>query len=188
LPIEAFARSPALRQHKLVIVGEGPEREAMERRIAEENLGGCVQLLGRRPQAEVGELMRKSDVFVFPSIRELGAGVVAEAMASGMCCVTPDYGGPAELLANGRGVKVPMGPPAELTQNFTLALERLAASPAEIQACRSSRLLPWRSAALREAQPPPRVLTSTRNRRSGRRGRPKRGLPYGNGSVAPVAR
>ena len=107
----------------------------MERRIAEENLGGCVQLLGRRPQAEVGELMRKSDVFVFPSIRELGAGVVAEAMASGMCCVTPDYGGPAELLANGRGVKVPMGPPAELTQNFTLALERLAASPAEIQAC-----------------------------------------------------
>jgi len=135
LPIECFARSPALRQHKLVIVGEGPERQAMERRIAEENLGDCVQLLGRRPQAEVGELMRKSDVFVFPSIRELGAGVVAEAMASGMCCVTPDYGGPAELLSNGRGVKVPMGPPDELTRDFTLALERLAASPLEIRAC-----------------------------------------------------
>jgi glycosyltransferase involved in cell wall biosynthesis len=56
-------------------------------------------------------------------------------MASGLCCVTPDYGGPAELLANGRGVKVPMGPPDELTRDFTQALERLVARPEEIRAC-----------------------------------------------------
>lgn len=129
LAIDCFARSAQLREHRLLIVGDGPEREAMEKQIAEHRLGGCVELLGRRPQAEVGELMRQSDVFVFPSIRELGAGVVAEAMASGLCCVATDYGGPAELLAGGRGVKVPMAGREALTTSFTRALEELATAP-----------------------------------------------------------
>jgi len=129
LVIDCFARSAELRKHRLLIAGDGPEREAMERQIADHGLAGCVQLLGRKPQAEVGELMRQSDVFVFPSIRELGAGVVAEAMASGLCCVATDYGGPAELLADGRGVKVPVARRDQLTASFTQALEDIAAAP-----------------------------------------------------------
>jgi glycosyltransferase involved in cell wall biosynthesis len=133
LPIDCFARSAKLREHQLLIVGDGPEREEMERKIAQFQLGGSVQLLGKRTQAEVGELMRRSDVFVFPSIRELGAGVVAEAMASGLCCVATDYGGPAELLASGRGVKVPLAGSAALTASFTRALEDLTAAPERLR-------------------------------------------------------
>jgi glycosyltransferase involved in cell wall biosynthesis len=129
LVIDCFARSAVLRGHRLLIVKNGPERTEMERQIADARLEGCVELLGKKPQAEVAELMRQSDVFVFPSIRELGAGVVAEAMASGLCCVAADYGGPRELLANGRGVKIPIGAREPLTQGFTLALEKLAAAP-----------------------------------------------------------
>lgn len=132
--VDSFARSAALHGHRLLIVGDGPERESLEKRIESGQLGGSVQLLGRRSQAEVGELMRQSDVFVFPSIRELGAGVVAEAMASGLCCVATDYGGPAELLEDGRGVKVALGSPEALTQGFTAALERLVAAPDQIRA------------------------------------------------------
>lgn len=135
LVVDCFARSAVLRGHRLLIVGDGPEREAMERKVNEAQLGGSVQLLGQRSQAEVGELMRQSDVFVFPSIRELGAGVVAEAMASGLCCAAVDYGGPAELLANGRGVKVPLAAPEPLTRGFIQALEQLAASPEQVHAC-----------------------------------------------------
>jgi len=133
LLVDCFAHSPALRGHKLLIVGDGPEREAIERKINEERLWNSVQLLGQRTQAEVGDLMRQSDVFVFPSIRELGAGVIAEAMASGMCCAAVDYGGPSELLAHGRGVKVPLGPPEVLTRDFTRALEQLAAAPEQVR-------------------------------------------------------
>jgi glycosyltransferase involved in cell wall biosynthesis len=129
LVIDCFARSAALRAHRLLIVGDGPERESMERQVAEHGLSGSVELLGKKPQAEVAELMRQSDVFVFPSIRELGAGVIAEAMASGLCCVAADYGGPRELLAQERGVKIPIGAREPLTQGFTLALEKLAAAP-----------------------------------------------------------
>jgi glycosyltransferase involved in cell wall biosynthesis len=132
--VECFARSSALRAHRLLIVGDGPEREALEHKVNDARLGNSVQILGQRSQAEVGDLMRQSDVFVFPSIRELGAGVVAEAMASGLCCAAVDYGGPGELLANGRGVTVPLGPPEALTRDFTRALEALAAAPEEARA------------------------------------------------------
>jgi glycosyltransferase involved in cell wall biosynthesis len=130
LPIECFAKSPILRQHELLIVGEGPERAAMQQRIDAAGLGDTVKMLGWKTQAEVGQLMRESDVFVFPSIRELGAGVIAEAMASGLCSVAVDYGGPGDLLADGRGIKVPLGTRDELVARFTQALEGVATDPA----------------------------------------------------------
>lgn len=133
LVIDCFARSAALRSHRLLIVGDGPEREAMDRQIAEHRLQDAVEMLGKKPQAEVAKLMRESDVFVFPSIRELGAGVVVEAMASGLCTVGVDYGGPGELLANDRGVKVPIAPREELTESFTRELEKLASAPDRVR-------------------------------------------------------
>lgn len=158
LAIECFAQSPALRAHRLLIAGDGPERSAMEQRIVSAGLQGSVQLLGRKPQREIGELMRQSDVFIFPSIRELGAGVVAEAMASGLCCVAADYGGPAELLAEGRGVKIPVAPREELTAAFTRALEDLAAAPERVRAIGESgrryalENLTWDQKALRTVE------------------------------------
>lgn len=134
LPIECFAKSPTLREHELLIVGDGPERATMERMIAEAGLGSAVKMLGWKKQAEVGELMRQSSVFVFPSIRELGAGVIAEAMASGLCCVAVDYGAPRDLLADGRGIRVPLGGREELVERFTAALEDVARSPEKAHA------------------------------------------------------
>ena len=49
-------------------------------------------------EAEIGQLMRSSDILAFPSIRELGAGVVVEAMATGLPSIVVDYGGPGGLI------------------------------------------------------------------------------------------
>jgi glycosyltransferase involved in cell wall biosynthesis len=131
--IEVFARSEKLRRHRLVVVGDGPERPAMEARIAAAGLQDCVQMLGWKTQAEVGRWMADADVFVFPSIRELGAGVVAEAMASGMCVLGIDYGGPAGLIADDRGIKVPLGSPAEITDAFVRRMEELVDDPVRVR-------------------------------------------------------
>ncbi|MEL7501704.1 MAG: glycosyltransferase family 4 protein [Cyanobacteria bacterium J06554_6] len=131
--VRAFANSPALQKHRLQIVGDGPERSALEQLIAEHGLEHCVELVGRTNQARVGELMRQADIFAFPSIRELGAGVVVEAMACGMACVVVDYGGPATLIDETRGVKVPMAPLGELVVSFQSALESLAAAPERVR-------------------------------------------------------
>lgn len=130
--VRAFANSPLLRRHRLVVVGDGPERPRLEAIIQEHRLQECVELLGQKRQAVVGELMRQAEIFAFPSIRELGAGVVVEAMACGMACVVVDYGGPATLIGPDRGVKVPLGTFDQILQRYVQQLESLVADPTRV--------------------------------------------------------
>ncbi len=127
LPLRAFAASPVLRRHRLTVIGDGPEMPRLQALVAEHGLQDCVTLAGRQSQAQVAAAMRAADVFVFPSIRELGAGVVVEAMASGLACLVTDYGAPGALCARGRGVTVPLAPIGALTDSFRSAMERMVA-------------------------------------------------------------
>jgi len=129
--VRAFAASETLRQHRLVMVGDGPDRERVESLIREHNLQDCIEMLGWVDHAEVTRRMSEADVFAFPSIRELGAGVVVEAMGAGMVPVVVDYGGPAEYIDadQTRGIKVPLSDKAGVTASFVDALESLASSP-----------------------------------------------------------
>lgn len=127
--IRAFAASKTLQQHRLVVVGEGPEKPKLEKIVDEQGLNTCVELVGWKSQAEVGELMRQADILAFPSIRELGAGVVVEAMACGMACVVVDYGGCATLIGADRGIKIELGNFEHLVQRFIEELEQLVSDP-----------------------------------------------------------
>ncbi len=131
--VRAFANSPTLRKHKLLMVGDGPERPRLEKIIQDNQLEDCVELAGRISQEEVGKVMRSADIFAFPSIRELGAGVVVEAMACGLTSVVVDYGGPATLIGEDRGVKVPMGDIDFLVERFSSELEALVTDPERIE-------------------------------------------------------
>ncbi len=130
--VRAFAEQPDLQEHRLVVVGDGPERSRLETIIKEHDLDHCVELVGWRTQDEVAALLRESDVFVFPSIRELGAGVVVEAMASGLPCVVVDYGAPGFLVGEDRGVAVPLAGRETLTLEFGRAMRELFRSPTRL--------------------------------------------------------
>jgi glycosyltransferase involved in cell wall biosynthesis len=125
--VRAFVERPALHAHRLVIVGEGPERPAIERIIQNNSLESQVELLGWKSQAEVAALMQEADIFAFPSIRELGAGALIEAMACGLACVVVDYGAPSTLIEGQRGLKVPLAPRDQLIEQFGRALQDLVA-------------------------------------------------------------
>jgi len=127
--VQSFAASPILQQHRLVIVGDGPERSRLEQIVAAAGLTDCVEFTGTISQSQVGQLMRESEIFAFPSIREQGGGVLTLAMMSGMACVAVNYGGPATRVADGCGVKVPLGNVEELTASFTKELETLVQDP-----------------------------------------------------------
>jgi glycosyltransferase involved in cell wall biosynthesis len=127
--VKAFAASERLRQHRLVIIGDGPDRPLLEGLIKENGLQDCVELTGWLGHEEVMERMRRADVFAFPSIRELGAGVVAEAMGLGLVCVTTDYGAPGTYTEGGRGVVVPLTDKPALVQGYVKALEELVSDP-----------------------------------------------------------
>jgi len=88
-----------LPQAQLLIVGEGGEREAIERRIAELGLESGVRLLGLR--SDVAALMQASDLFLFPSIREGLSLTLMEASAARLSIVASEIPGNIEATAEG---------------------------------------------------------------------------------------
>jgi glycosyltransferase involved in cell wall biosynthesis len=123
--IRVFAESRKLRAHRLVLVGDGVERPALERQVKESRLEGVVEFTGWLARTQLHARLRDADIFFFPSIGELGGGVVVEAMASGCVPVVVNYGGPGGLVSSGdSGVAVPLGHKDDLVRHFTQALER----------------------------------------------------------------
>lgn len=144
LIIEAMGRSSALKQCELVIYGDGPQRPALEALIQKHGLGNNVQLAGWVAQKQLGEGLRRSQVFVFPSLREFGGGVALEALACGLPNIIVDYGGPAELVTPDSGILLPMEPREALIGKLQRAMEELASDPARCrqlgaEACRRVR-------------------------------------------------
>lgn len=155
VPVAAFARNPELRKHRLLMVGDGPERERIEALRDEHDLSDCVELLGWKTQAEVGELMRSADVFCFPSIRELGAGVVVEAMACGLALAVVNYGAPGGLVDDSCGIRIPLGSKEELIERYATELGALAQDDERLRAYgaaaheRALRVYSWDAKARR---------------------------------------
>ena len=103
------------------IVGEGAERPALERQIAESGLAGRVTLLGARDQDEVAQLLRQAGCFVQPSIVDENGQMegipvaLMEALASGLPAVATDLSGVPELVRDQEtGMLVRPGDPAAL--------------------------------------------------------------------------
>ena len=117
---------------RLLLVGEGEERPALERRIAELGLEGSVELLGAQPRDRVAELLSATDVSVLPSVvtasgKKEGIPVVLmEALAMEVPVVATRISGVPELVEDAvTGLLVPERNPAALAD----ALERVQRDP-----------------------------------------------------------
>lgn len=86
---------------RLVIVGEGPERAALERRVHALGLAEHVTLAGQRD--DVPDALAAFDVFVLSSDREGHPLTALEAQSAGTPVVLTDVGGAAEAIAGERG-------------------------------------------------------------------------------------
>jgi len=113
----------------LELVGEGPERPRLEGLAARLGIAGRIAWTPWLPRHEVLARMRRSDVFLFPSLRDGGGAVVIEAMASGVPVVCLDVGGPGFHVRDGWGVKVAPGRPGPVAAGLADALERLWRDP-----------------------------------------------------------
>lgn len=127
--LDAFIRSKTLQRHNLLIVGDGPLKASMEAKVAEHQLQESVSFVGWKTQKEVGEYMRQSDIFAYPTIRELGAGALVEAMACKMACVVVDYGACGTLIDSDRGVKLTLQSKEGITAQLKTELEKLVQEP-----------------------------------------------------------
>jgi glycosyltransferase involved in cell wall biosynthesis len=107
------------------LVGDGPERPHLETLIRELGVGKCVHLQKWRPRSELLALMRASDVFLFPSLRDGGGAVVVEAMAAGKPVICMDLAGPGLHVTENCGIKISPQTPDQAIKRIADALERL---------------------------------------------------------------
>jgi glycosyltransferase involved in cell wall biosynthesis len=110
-------------QARLVLAGEGPERQRLERLAARLGLGERVRFLGEVPHEQVPEVLQQLDIFAMPSTYE-GFGVAAlEAEAMELPVVASRIHGIPDVVLDGEtGLLVP----ARDRQALAGALERLA--------------------------------------------------------------
>jgi glycosyltransferase involved in cell wall biosynthesis len=80
----------------LAIIGDGPERAPLQRRIEMKRLSSRIHLVGRQP--DVAPWLKSSALFVLPSRWEGMPNVVLEAMAAGVAVVCTDVEGIREML------------------------------------------------------------------------------------------
>lgn len=91
------------------LVGDGPDRHALEgqaRRLGVERL---VRFHGRLPKDEVAEQMRRADFLILPSLWENAPVAAVEALACGLPVVGSRVGGIPEIVPEDSGMLVPPG-------------------------------------------------------------------------------
>ena len=132
--LEALA--PMLRggRLRLDIIGDGPLMPALRDFVRSQQLEPFVTLHGWIEHRKVPEIMCRSQLLVFPSIREFGGAVVLEAMALGLVPVVIDYAGPGELVTDATGFKVTMGRRDAIVAGLRAAVAAICDRPGQIAA------------------------------------------------------
>jgi glycosyltransferase involved in cell wall biosynthesis len=166
---------------RFTVVGDGPERNRLEQLARSLGIEKAVFFCGWLSHAEVFRHLRSADVFVFPSLRDNGAGVVFEALGTGAVPVVADFGGPGDIVHREVGCKVPLTSENDMVGQMEKILTELAHNRGRLEQLRRQGMayvrecLTWDAKAqsvtrvlhwvLRRGPkpdlPPPKVLYST---------------------------
>ena len=120
---EAFSRvREKIPGAHLVLVGEGPEKTAIEERIRKLHINGSVTMIDYLDNEKIPGIYKDSDIFVLPSLMEGVPRTILEAMACGVPVVTTDLPHLVDII-DGAGLVVPSKDPAVLSEAILTILE-----------------------------------------------------------------
>lgn len=123
----ALSRAPA----KLIVAGDGPERQTLEERARRAGVADRVRFLGETGRDSLPGLYAGADAFLFPSTTETQGLVLAEALAAGALVIASDAPQIRDVLGGaGRFVR----PAAE---DFAAAIDAVPGLPDAAQAARA---------------------------------------------------
>ena len=98
--LAAFLKEQGLEQFEIWIVGDGPERGALERLTQAQNVSDHVKFLGFRSDIEY--LYNQFDLFILPSEEEALSLALIDAGNCGLPAIAFDVGGNQEIILDGK--------------------------------------------------------------------------------------
>lgn len=105
---------------KLIILGEGPEKENLEKLIKENGLENRVIMPGFVSENKKFQYLNCSDIYVLSSVHEGFGIVLQEAMQVGLPIVSTNYGGQVDIVKeNENGILVKNRSAAALAQGIS---------------------------------------------------------------------
>jgi glycogen synthase len=110
---------------QVLLVGDGPERPALQREAERLGVGGRLHFVGFLAHDRLPAVMSHADLLVLPSLYEELGTVLLEAMQAGLPIVASKTGGIPDVIEDGvNGMLVPPGDPKAIA----LAIDRLLAN------------------------------------------------------------
>jgi glycosyltransferase involved in cell wall biosynthesis len=128
--LEALTRVRDRSRIKLLVIGDGPMREAWELASRELGLQSNVTFCGWMSQTACADQLQEAHALLLPSIYECGGAAVLEAMAMGLPVVATAWGGPLDYLDESCGILIPPTSRDSMIAGFAKAIEDIADSAA----------------------------------------------------------
>lgn len=121
--LEVLAEAARMGQgYRLSIVGDGPERAALERMAKTLGITDSVRFLGYRPDAR--SLLPGHRAYIHAARMDNFPMVLIEALAAGIPVLAPSVGGIPEIFDDGvEGYPIPLDDPAEAARRIIALLE-----------------------------------------------------------------
>ena len=132
--VRAMALLKDLSDVTLVSAGDGPDLEICKQEAKSLGVADRITFLGQVPRSRVEDLYQEADVFVFPSFREAAGNVLYEAMRNKLPIIGADRGGPAFIIDEDIGFKLPVTDPQTYACDIASAVRKMYQNPEQRRA------------------------------------------------------
>lgn len=119
---------PSYKIH-LTIIGNGPEKERIEQEIVKNNFEDKVTFVSEVNRLDVLNELKKSDIYLFPSLREGGTWALMEAMAIKLPVICLNWTGMEIITDNKTAIHIPITTPKQMPKDLADAIRKLIDQP-----------------------------------------------------------
>jgi glycosyltransferase involved in cell wall biosynthesis len=143
--IEAMPKICLKKKVKLVVAGDGPLRDRIEKRLKDLKIEKNVMLLGTVPNDKMPGIISSGDLIVIPSLMEATSVAALEAMACGKAIAASRVGGLPEIIDKQVGFLMEAGNPFDISEKINIALNDINLLKRKGKAARERVVKNWSS-------------------------------------------
>lgn len=125
LVIKSLKHISTSKPWQLTLLGSGPDKELILETIKKEGCENRVNIISTLPREKALDLIVKSDIFIFPSLKEGGTWALMEAMAMGLPVVCLNWTGMAVETTPETAVQINVSDPKTMEKEMGVAISLL---------------------------------------------------------------